>query len=349
MTDIHIRKQGRAGRITLTRPKAMNALSYEMALAVEQALDAWADDDTVALIVIDAEGDRAFCAGGDIDQLYHSAKAGDHDFGRKFWADEYRMNARMHTYPKPVVSFLQGFVMGGGVGVGGHGSHRVVGDSTQIAMPECGIGLIPDVGGSLILARAPGRIGEYLGLSGTRMGAGDAIYTGFATDYIPELEWSALITQLEETGDADLVGQAARPAPASPLQAAQTDIDTVFAGDTLHDLMGNIPADPSPVVAQALKLMGRNSPLSMACALATIHRVRAANTIYDALNHEYRFTWRSTEDGEFIEGIRAAIIDKDRNPQWRHASWKDVTQAEVDAMTAPIPGVTLDFKGRDAQ
>ena len=183
MSDINIRKIGRTGRITLTRPQALNALSYPMCLAIEDALDAWATDDDVAMVIIDAEGDRAFCAGGDIQEMYDTASAGDFAYGRRFWADEYRMNAKMFDFPKPVATFMQGFTMGGGVGVGCHGSHRVVGESSQVAMPEVCIGLVPDVGGSYILAKAPGHMGEYLGLTAARMSAGDAITAGFA-DYL---------------------------------------------------------------------------------------------------------------------------------------------------------------------
>lgn len=156
MSDTHIRKHGRAGHITLTRPRALNALSYDMCMEIEAALDAWRDDDEVALVILDAEGEKAFCAGGDIAEIYRAGLSGDFDAGRDFWRDEYRMNAKLAEYPKPVVSFLHGFVMGGGVGLGGHVSHRVIGESAQIAMPECGIGFVPDVGGSLLLSRAPG-------------------------------------------------------------------------------------------------------------------------------------------------------------------------------------------------
>ena len=211
MSDIHIRKAGKTGRITFTRPRALNAMSYAMCTAIEDALDAWEYDDDVKMLVIDAEGDKAFCAGGDIAELYDTGTKGDFAYGQTFWADEYRMNAKMFTFPKPVAAFMQGFTMGGGVGVGCHGSHRVVGDSSQIAMPECGIGLVPDVGGSYILANAPGRLGEYLGLTAARMNAGDAIHAGFADYYIPEDTWPALIAQLEDTGDWSLIDTASRP------------------------------------------------------------------------------------------------------------------------------------------
>lgn len=146
MSDIDIRITGRAGRITLTRPKALNAMTYDMCLAIEAALDDWATQDAVALVIIDAEGDRAFCSGGDIAELYETGTKGDYAYYRRFWADEYRLNNKMFSYAKPIVSLLQGFTMGGGVGIGCHGSHRIVGDSSQVAMPECGIGLVPDVG-----------------------------------------------------------------------------------------------------------------------------------------------------------------------------------------------------------
>ena len=186
MSDISIRIAGVAGRITLTRPKALNAVTYQMVTAIHAALEVWRDDPSVKLVIIDAEGEKAFSAGGDIAELYETGQSGDFSFGQTFWRDEYRMNAALHDYPKPVISFLQGFTMGGGMGVGCHGSHRIVGESSQVAMPECGIGLVPDVGGSMILANAPGASGAYLGLTGARMGAADAIYAGFADTYIPE-------------------------------------------------------------------------------------------------------------------------------------------------------------------
>ena len=213
MSDIFVRKSGHAGRITLTRPKALNAVTYEMCQAIEAALDDWRDDDDVALVIIDAEGDKAFSAGGDIQKLYETGRAGDFAYGQKFWADEYRLNAKIREYSKPYVAFMQGFTMGGGVGVSCHGSHRIVCETSQIAMPECGIGLVPDVGGSLMLAQAPGRLGEYLGTTCARMGPADAIFVGFADTYVPAQDWPALIERLEKTGDISAIGAAARAAP----------------------------------------------------------------------------------------------------------------------------------------
>ncbi|WP_135503336.1 enoyl-CoA hydratase/isomerase family protein [Roseovarius aestuariivivens] len=319
MSDIDIRITGRAGRITLTRPKALNAMSYDMCLAIEDALDAWVDDDEVKLVIIDAEGDKAFCAGGDIQQLYDTGRAGDYAYGQKFWRDEYRLNAKIAEYSKPYIAFMQGFTMGGGVGISCHGSHRIVCESSQIAMPECGIGLVPDVGGSLLLAQAPGRLGEYLGLTAARMGPGDAIYAGFADTFIPRSDWPDLIRQLEETGDLEHITAKSVVEPAGQLVADQAEIDASFAGEDLLSIVNALKSASADLPQSALKAMNRNSPLSMACAVEMIHRLRGpAADIRRALDLEYRFTFRAMEHGDFLEGIRAAVIDKDRQPNWQH-------------------------------
>ena len=336
MSDVIIRQTATAGRITMNRPDALNAMTYEMCLQIEQAFDRWRDDPTVKHIVIDAAGDRAFCAGGDIAELYRTGRAGDFDYGRQFWADEYRLNAKIFTYPKPVVSFLQGFTMGGGVGIGCHGTHRIVGASSQIAMPECGIGLIPDVGGSLMLALAPGRLGEYLGTTATRMNAADAIYAGFADLFIEETEWPHLITTLENSDTVATVTQAATSAGQSRLESAQADIDKCFSGEALADVLIDLRNEDSEFATTTQRAMSRNSPLSMACTIEMIHRLRGpALTIAKALDHEYRFTYRAMEHGDFLEGIRAAIIDKDRNPQWQYGDMK-VPAVAVSNMLMPL-------------
>lgn len=334
MEDLNIRKRGRAGRITFTRPKALNALSHAMAVAIHRALDAWRDDPEVALVIIDAEGSRAFCAGGDIAAVYRAALAGDHDTGRRFFFDEYRMNAAIADYPKPVVAFMQGFVMGGGVGVGGHASHRIVGDSTQIAMPESGIGLIPDVGGTWLLSRAPGRIGEYLALTGARMGAGDAIHAGFADTYLPEAEWPDLIARLEETGDVSLIE--GEGAPSAPLRTMDL---SAFARDSVADIIDALERDGN---AQALKILAANSPLSMAAGLAMVRAARGDRRMQDSLAREYRFTWRATQETDFLEGVRAQIIDKDRKPRWT----ADASPGHVAALLAPLGPNELTWEER---
>ena len=334
MDDLNIRKTGRAGRITFTRPKALNALSHEMARTIHRALDGWHDDADVALVIIDAEGDRAFCAGGDIAAVYRAGLAGEHAAGQRFFADEYRMNAAIADYPKPIVAFMQGFVMGGGVGVGGHASHRIVGDTTQIAMPESGIGLIPDVGGTWLLSRAPGRIGEYLALTGARMGAGDAIHAGFADTYLPESEWPDLIARLEETGDLSLIEGA--HAPTAPLRTMDL---SPFAAETVPDIIDALEEDGN---AQVLKILHANSPLSMAAGLAMVRAARNDGRMQDSLAREYRFTYRATQDTDFLEGVRAQIIDKDRKPKWM----ADASPDNVAALLAPLGPNELDWEER---
>ncbi|TFL16867.1 enoyl-CoA hydratase/isomerase family protein [Jannaschia formosa] len=336
MTDIHIRIDGRAGRITLNRPDVLNALSWKMCLAIEAALDAWATDPAVALVLIDAAPGRAFCAGGDILEMHKAGTEGRYDYGQRFWRDEYRMNARLSRFPKPVVSFLHGFTMGGGVGVGCHASHRIVDDTSRVAMPECAIGLVPDVGGSMLLARAPGRLGEYLGTTGTRMGPGDAIHAGFADLYVPE-GWDELKARLAGTGDATLADEAARTPPEAPLAAQRAEIDALFSGAMLGDIARAVAAADTPLAEAAAKALAANSPLSMACTIEMLHRLGDAPTIDQALLLEYRFTHRALEHADFVEGIRAQIVDKDRQPRWRHAGPEAVPAADVAAMLDPLP------------
>ena len=341
--DINIRIEGRAGRITLTRPQALNAMTYDMCTAIETAIDEWAENDQVTLVLFDAEGDKAFCAGGDIAELYDTGTKGNFAYGQTFWRDEYRLNAKLFEYPKPVVSLMQGFTMGGGVGLGCHGSHRVVGESSQIAMPECGIGLVPDVGGSLMLALAPGRLGEYLGTTGTRMGPADAIYAGFADTFVPQDHWAELTAKLVEAGDADCIDAFATPAPIGQLEQQGAEIEALFDGETLTDILNQLNAAGSDFAAAALKALRRASPLSAACTVEIVHRLRTPSlTIRKALEMEYRFTHRAMEHGDFLEGIRAQIIDKDRNPQWQYADMS-VPAAAVSGMLMPLGDETLTF------
>ena len=341
MTDIHIRVTGRAGRITLDRPRALNALTYDQAMQIEAALDEWAEDDDVACLLIDAVGDKAFCAGGDLQALYDAASRGDHDYGRKFWRDEYRLNAKVYDFPKPYIALMQGFVMGGGVGISCHGSHRVVCETSRIAMPECGVGLVPDVGGSLLLARAPGRLGEYLGTTGTRMDASDAVLAGFADYYIPRDRWRTLTETIEETGDWSVIDAMAQDPPDGRLMADRERIDRDFAGETAADILRGL-GDDDWAEATA-KAMRRGSPLSVACTVELVRRARAFDHIRPALEMEYRFTSRSTSEGDFIEGIRALIVDKDNAPDWQHARIEDVTGIEISRMLMPLGADTLNI------
>lgn len=337
-SDLLIRTEGRAGRLTLNRPKALNALTHQICLDTTRALLEWRDDPDVALVILDGAGERAFCSGGDIAQVTAAGKAGDYQMGRDFWRDEYRMNLLLANYPKPIVSFLHGFVMGGGVGYGCHIRHRVVGESTQMAMPECGIGMIPDVGGTWLLGRAPGQMGLYLALTAARMGPGDAIHAGFADHFIPEKEWEVVKRELSESG---VVALPRHPLPPSPMAEEQARIDALFSGTDMPAILAALEADDSALAQSALKAIRRNSPLSMACTLALLRPPPAS--LRAALEQEYRWTWRSMEHGDFIEGVRAQILDKDRNPRWQHASPEAVTEAEVAAMLAPLGPDELSF------
>ena len=336
--DLLIRTEGRAGRLTLNRPKALNALTHAICLDTTKALLDWRDDPSVALVILDGAGERAFCSGGDIAQVTAAGKLGDYAMGRDFWRDEYRMNLLLANYPKPIVSFLHGFVMGGGVGYGCHIRHRVVGESTQMAMPECGIGMIPDVGGTWLLSRAPGQMGLYLALTAARMGPGDAIHAGFADTFIPEANWEKVKAQLCETGEATLPHHAA---PQSPMAAEQARLDRLFSPATIPGIIAALEADESPLAASALKAIRRNSPLSMASTLAMLRPAPAS--LQAALQQEYRWTWRALQHGDFIEGVRAQILDKDRNPHWQHPAPDAVTKAEVAAMLAPLGADELTF------
>ena len=338
MTDLICRIENTTARMTLNRPDALNALTHEMCLEMEERLNAWASDDKITQILVDASGEKAFCAGGDIQHLYEHGKAGDYEFGKKFWADEYRLNKLIATYPKPYIVFMQGFVMGGGVGVSCHGSHRIVDDSTKIALPECGIGLIPDVGSSLLLANAAGYLGEYLGLTGARMGAGDAIYAGFADSIIKAENWAKAKEALVEAGSPDVLNSFYADAPTSGMKALEREIDAAFNGDDVTAILDVLEAAQSEFAEDAIKALSRPSPLAMAASLAVIRAVRQSPDIDTALEWEYRVTSRSSKDGDFVEGIRAAIIDKDRNPNWRHKSGDAVPQDELEAMLASLDG-----------
>ncbi|MEL7464381.1 MAG: enoyl-CoA hydratase/isomerase family protein [Pseudomonadota bacterium] len=341
--EIIVRIEGRAGRITLNRPEALNSLTYDMLRAIDAALTDWEHDDRVALVLIDAAGDRAFAAGGDIVDLYNTGRAGDFGFGQTFWAYEYRLNARIARYAKPYIAFMHGFVMGGGVGVSALGSHRIVTDGTQVAMPEVGIGLVPDVGGSKILADAPGRCGEYLGMTAMRMGPADAIYAGFADAYVPSGQLEALKEGLVATGDVSAIADFAAKPEGGELVYFQLPIDDAFEAASPVELEAKLEdaaAAGLEWATKTLKALRKGCPLSVAAAMEMVRNARAM-TLEEALAQEYRFTARCMEHGEFLEGIRAAVIDKDRDPKWAKPRLRDVTAADVEAMLAPLGEMEL--------
>ncbi|MEZ5935087.1 MAG: enoyl-CoA hydratase/isomerase family protein [Alphaproteobacteria bacterium] len=344
MADVAVRVEGNVGRITLDRPKALNALNRPMMEAIDAALVRWADDPAVAMVVIDAAGDRAFCAGGDIAELYRRTKAGDLAFSRDFWRDEYRMNARIKNYGKPYVAIMDGITMGGGVGLSAHGSHRVVTERSMVAMPECAIGLIPDVGGTFLLGHAPGRLGDYLGLTGARMGPADAILAGFADVYVPHDRVPALIDALVDAADVRPIERFAGEPPAGDLAAHRDSIDALFAHETVPAIASAVEDWPaSPFRDSVHQALARACPLSLHATLRMVRAARGIRRLEEALAMEYRYTWRSLKEGEFLEGIRAAVIDKDRQPRWAKPAIEEVTAANVDAMLAGLNENELTF------
>lgn len=335
MEDLICRIEGRAGRITFNRPAALNALNAPMCAALDDALRGWATDPAVGLVIIDAAGDRAFCAGGDVAAIYRQAKAGNTAEGQAFWHREYRMNLRIASYPKPIVSLMQGFTMGGGVGVGCHASHRIVGETAQIAMPECLIGLVPDVGGTFLLARSPGRLGEYLGTTGNRMGPADAIFAGFADHFVPMTDWPELILALSD-GDINHLGRFLKTSPEGELHTLLPQIDAHFGGETYADILRSLRRDSSDFATRTQETLGRMSPLSASVTVEMLHRLGDTPYMDQALALEYRFTFRAQEESDLLEGIRAALIDKDRHPKWRHACAEDVTGLDVSRLLMPL-------------
>jgi len=344
LSDLAIRTEGFAGCITLSRPKQLNALTHEMCLKIEAALDSWRHEDAVGLVVVDAVG-KSFCAGGDIQEMYRKGIAGNFEYGRRYWRDEYRLNAKLARYPKPIVTFLRGYVMGGGVGIGCHASHRIVGESSRIAMPECTIGLVPDVGGSHLLSRSPGHTGEFLAMTGERLEAEDAIYAGFADRFVPEADWPDARRELVASGVTTSVDRNSTDRGKGALARNRADIDRHFKGRTPAAIVASLHDCGDSFARECLKRMSGNSPLSMACACELVRRQRAVDSIEEALDLEFRFVYRSAEWGEFLEGIRARLIERGSRPNWRHSCVADVAEDEIAWFLRPLNELALKWDG----
>ena len=337
-------REGGLGRLVLDRPGSLNALTHPMVRELLAVLGAWREADDVTGVAIEGNGDKAFSAGGDILGLWQHGKRGDHTFGRAFWRDEYRLDRMIARYPKPFVALMDGIVMGGGVGVSAHGSHRIVTERTVVAMPEVSIGFLPDVGGTWILSRAPGRLGEYLAMTATRLGPADAIAAGFADRFMTSDRLPELVGRLETEGTACVDGLAGEP-PGGLLEARIDEIDEAFSAADGPAIVARLEESSSPWAREAASAIRRHSPLSVACALEAVRAARCLADLEDCLAMEFRFAWRATEQTDFLEGIRAAIIDRDRRPCWRHARLEDVTPAEVAALFAPLGDEELDLRG----
>jgi enoyl-CoA hydratase len=335
-TETITRIEGAAGRITLNRPKALNALNFAMVRAITSALAEWRDDPRVKHVVIDGAGERAFCAGGDIRAVY-DAIAVDPEFARDFWRAEYRLNAMIARYDKPYVALMHGFCLGGGVGLSAHGSHRIVTERSAVGMPETAIGFTPDVGGSWLLAHAPGHAGEYMAATAYRMSAADAIHAGFADAMIGSADVAAVIAALCEGADADAtVRRFVRPAGASELAARRVLIDGFFGVATIEEAVRRLEQSNDPWVKETLAKIVSHSPISLAAAHFSIRQARHDRRVEESLDREYRFAHRAVSLHDFREGVRALIVDKDGKPQWRPAHLSEVSERDVEALFKPL-------------
>jgi enoyl-CoA hydratase len=323
------------GHLTLNRPRVLNALSHWMVHLMQSALDAWADDPAVGVVVIDGAGERGLCAGGDIVAIYADARAGG-TASIDYWADEYRLDATIADYTKPVVALMDGIVMGGGVGISTHASHRIVEEHSTVAMPEVGIGFVPDVGSLFLLARAPGQLGLHAALTGARLTASDAIHLGLADSLVPRERRRELLAGLA-LGDVDAaVARLAVTPPPSPLAAERPWIDVAYDRETVEDLLVALESyrDDAPQLARSV--LTRSSPTSLKLTLRAFREAVADPDLTSALTRDLRVAARCLGGHDFTEGIRAQVIDKDRTPQWRPATLAAVRTADLDTYFAPL-------------
>ncbi|GLV86980.1 3-hydroxyisobutyryl-CoA hydrolase [Streptomyces lavendulae subsp. lavendulae] len=330
-----LRTEGHAAYITLNRPKALNALSHPMVLRIEQALTAWAEDPAVALVVIEGAGDRGLCAGGDIRAIHEDARTGG-TASADFWRDEYRLNALIARYPKPYVALMDGIVMGGGVGVSAHGSVRLVTERSRVAMPETGIGFVPDVGGTYLLALAPGELGTHLALTGVPVGAADALLCGLADHFVPSASLPALVRDLAADPVRTVLERYVEQPPAGTLGPAREWIDPCYAAATAEEVLARLSASGVPAAKAAADTLAAKSPTAVKVTLAALRRARRLGPLERVLEQEYRVSCAALSSPDLVEGIRAQVIDKDRAPHWSPAALEDVTPADVDRYFAPL-------------
>ncbi len=331
-------RRGHAGVIVLNRPRALNALTHGMVRGLGKALDDFEADPLVRHVVVTGFGEKAFCAGGDIRQLYDLGRAGKIEEARGFWREEYQLNKRIKTYPKPYIALIDGIVMGGGVGVSLHGSHRIAGEKYLFAMPEVGIGFFPDVGATWALPRLPGAAGTWLAVTGERVGQADALALGLATHAVATARIPDLIAALE-AGRAvdDILAEMAFAAAPAPIKQHRALIDHAFSASGIEAIMDRLrAAGDDPFAARLLAGMARKSPTSMKLALAQM-RAGAALSFAEAMRLEFRIVSRIVHGADFYEGVRAVIIDKDNAPRWQPATLADVSDEQVAHYVAPLP------------
>ena len=342
--DILFSREGGLARVTLNRPKALNALSQPMALALDVWLKEWQCDDSVQAVAIlgcaREDGVVPFCSGGDIRSLYQQLDDPERKFAITFYEQEYRLNTLVFRFPKSYVSLIDGVVMGGGVGISFHGSHRVMSEKALFAMPETGIGLFPDVGATYFLPRCPGRMGLYMGLTGARIGVADALYLGLATHHVPSARLAEFDAALGSVGgniDGVLGAFASDPGEA-PLAAQQEAVDRCFAGASVEAILDNLAAEGTEWAKQTIALLLEKSPTSLKITYRQLTQFNDLD-FEAAMEVEYRMAIRCNFSHEFYEGIRAQIIDKDRQPKWQPARLEDVGADLVESyFQAPATG-----------
>ncbi|WP_193597204.1 enoyl-CoA hydratase/isomerase family protein [Microbacterium sp. YJN-G] len=350
MTDaeaatVLVRAENSLGRITLNRPRAINALDLDMITQITAALKAWVDDSDIQTILIDGKGERGLCAGGDVRALYEQLVTGHPGDIAEFFRAEYAMNALIAEYPKPVVAFADGITMGGGIGLAGHASVRIVTERSKLAMPETRIGFTPDVGGTWLLGRAPGRLGEYLGLTGRTMTGADAVHLGFADHFVPSDRLDGLREALAWRADPgtpnELVLLFDETADPSPLLEARTWVDEVFSASTVGEIADRLRASEAPDAAATLAVLEELAPTGLAVTLDAVREAREMRSVREALEGEYRrVMWFGTHP-DMVEGIRAQLIDKDRQPKWNPATIAELPGDAGAPARAFVPEVPL--------
>ena len=347
--EIAFQRRGALAEIALTRPKALNSLSLDMIRHMDPKLADWSGDGDVRAVLVRGEGEKAFCAGGDVRAVYDAGPA-DTDLRRRFFAEEYTLNRRIHACEKPYIALIDGITMGGGVGISVHGSHRVAGDRTMVAMPETAIGFFPDVGTTWVLSRLPGELGMYMALTGARLKAADALYTGMATHYVPSEQVPAVTDALASAsfaGDARaavdgvLADFAGDPGPA-PLAEHREAIDRCFAAESVEGILAALDAEGSEWAASTAATLRQRSPSSMKVTFAAI-RAAAGADFDSAIRTEYRLSQAMTARSDFFEGVRAVLVDKDNAPAWNPARLEDVTDAEIARCFEPLDVPDLTF------
>jgi enoyl-CoA hydratase len=327
---------GSAEVIRLNRPRALNSLNLAMVHRMKPALERFSDDAEISCVILAGEGERGLCAGGDIRAIHDLGKAGDPEVTR-FWREEFPVNYTISRYPKPYVALMDGIVMGGGVGVASHGKHRIVTERTRLAMPETGIGYVPDVGATWLLSRAPGEAGTWMGLTGETIGAADAIFAGLADVCVPSERLAALVEALGGlpggASDADVRGviDGFSVAPGEGRLASNRElIDRCFAFDTVEEILAALEGQEGEFAASTLEAIARRSPTSLKLTLRLLRSGRRSASLIECLEREFTVASEILRGHDFYEGVRAAIIDKDRNPQWRPATLAEVTETELD-------------------